>query len=425
MSRLPIAIIGGGLTGLTCALRLAEQGEAVHLFEAAPELGGRTKSFYERQIGDWVDNGPHLLIGAYQTTQKLLEDVDAADHVTWQRSLQLPLWDQHRGFFSLTPPSWLPLPLALLIAIAQMPGHGLPSIMGMMRIAKGMKKPVASNVAAWLAAMGIPPALKRDMLEPLCLGAMNTPMDRADSHSFARVLEEAFASHASARLGWFNRPLSQALIQPIEKRLEALGVAIHRSTPVRSIEREQEQCKLFDSNAALGSYARTVVALPAYARNRLLDIDEKVSTEAITNVHLWFEEHVELPAHLLGCIGTYSQWFFDVSAQTGEDKLSHLCAVISADAPADRSETLRKVLEELESVMQRPLPKLLHSRIVCEQRATVLTAAQNSRRSGGTLFDASESPRPGDLPATIEAAVLRGEEAAQALCLQPLSQVIH
>lgn len=420
MTGLPIAIIGGGLTGLTCALRLAEQGKEVHLFEAAPELGGRTKSFFDKQINGWVDNGPHLLIGAYEATQRLLSDVGAADRVTWQPSLQLPLWDKNRGGFSLAPKPWLPFPLALLISLAQMPGHGLESIKSMLRIAGEMKKPSAVDVASWLTGMGIAPRLQTDMIEPLCLGAMNAAMDRADSETFARVLREAFASHKSARLGWFNRPLSKALVEPLEQALEKHGVSIFKSTTIRGIEQHGDHC-LLQGAAEPVIYAKAVIALPAYARNRLLGISDQVQSEAITNVHLWFKKAVSLPRPLIGTLGTYSQWFFDVSAQTGEDGYSHICAVISTESPDDRNLTMQRVLDELGNMLNTELPDPFHSKIICEQRATVLANNANQHFSAGTLLDASEAPRSGELPATIESAVLRGEEAAKSLCFQAFS----
>ncbi|MDX8406932.1 MAG: FAD-dependent oxidoreductase, partial [Mariprofundaceae bacterium] len=79
-----IAIIGGGVAGLTAAIRLAEQGRSVHLFEAAPEPGGRTRSFIDKVTGQCCDNGPHLMIGAYHATRRLLHDCGAGNNVHWQ-----------------------------------------------------------------------------------------------------------------------------------------------------------------------------------------------------------------------------------------------------------------------------------------------------------------------------------------------------
>ncbi|MFQ5519243.1 MAG: FAD-dependent oxidoreductase [Mariprofundus sp.] len=425
MTDKPIAIIGGGLSGLTCALRLSEHGKEVHLYESAPSLGGRTRSFYDSNVNQWVDNGPHLLIGAYQATGQLLQDIGASGNVTWQDSLHLPLWDARRGRFVLQPKPWLPFPAALLLSLLHLPGHHMQSVRAMLRIARAMRAPTDETVADWLSRLQIPTQLQRDLIEPLCLGTMNEAMTGANSKSFVRVLSEAFASHRAARLGWFNQPMSQALINPLAEQIQQLGASILTATGIRKIEQQDGQYRLYTNRGDSGPYSAVVVALPAHARNRLLEIEAHVETGAITNVHLWFEAGIRLPEPLIGGIGTYSQWFFDVSTQTGEKDLSHICAVISAESPTDRSDTLQSVRDELAQLLQVKLPDPVHSKIVCEQRATVLTKAVNKSFADGMLIDASEAPQPGDLPATIEAAVIRGEEAAKVLCLQRSRDVIH
>jgi oxygen-dependent protoporphyrinogen oxidase len=56
---LPIAIIGGGITGLTAAHRLVRQGKTVRIFEASSRLGGSIRS---ERAGDWlIEAGPNSL----------------------------------------------------------------------------------------------------------------------------------------------------------------------------------------------------------------------------------------------------------------------------------------------------------------------------------------------------------------------------
>lgn len=411
-----VAVIGGGIAGLTCAIRLAERGREVRLIEAAPALGGRTRSHFDARVNEWVDNGPHLMIGAYETTQRLLEECGAAANVTWQPSLHLPLFDELRGHFTLAPKPCLPFPLALLLSIARMPGHGLASIQGMLRIAAAMKRPAQGHVADWIDGIGVPEVLVRDMLEPLCLGTMNEAMAHADAASFAHVLARAFENHRSARLGWFNKPLSEALVTPLQRHLEKLGGIVRTSTAVRAIENGDDRCTLHYGEGRAESYSHAVIALPAHARNRLLGIGDRVETSPITNIHLWFDEKVALPQPLVGAIGTTSQWFFDVSAQMDESGgHSHLCAVISAEAPDQRTRLLTTVLDELRTLLGGALPAPVHHKIVCEKRATVVVRDRHQNRSDGCMIDAGEAPEPGQLPATIEVAAIRGEMAANLL----------
>lgn len=410
-----IAIIGGGLTGLTCAIRAAENGHKVTLFEAAPQLGGRTRSFFDAKVDEWVDNGPHLMIGAYTRTQALLEAAGAAHNIHWQPNLHLPLWDSERGHFSLTPKRWLPFTIALLMEVCKAPGHGLSSLTAMLRMAAPPPAGIAT-VKAWFDHCRVPPRLYADLLEPLCLGTMNESPESADATSFALVLKEAFASHHSARLGWFSAPLSQALIEPLQRYTERLGVTIRTHRRTDAIEAVNEGVRL-TLKGEQHCFEKAVLAVPAYIRNRLLGIDAPVATEAISNIHLWFSKPLDLPERLIGGIGTYGQWFFDVSRQTGRtDAPYHYCAVVSADHSGyGQSAMVEAICSELAAVSGQSLPEPVHHRIVCEKRATVLVQNETTPMHGKGIIDACEHPFSGELPATIETAVRRGETAADLL----------
>jgi len=404
-----IAIIGGGLCGLTCAIRLAEHDVHVDLFEAAPALGGRTRSFFDTCVQQWVDNGPHLLVGAYHRTQCLLRESGADQHIHWQPSLELPLWDAKRRHFRLAPNRYLPIALAMPWACLRLPGHHMDSATALLRLAVANHKPVdkRSTVHDWLQQINVPQTLVRDLLEPLCLAAMNEAPESANARSFSRVLREAFNRHTSARLGWFTQPLSKALVEPLVQLAQSRGVRIHAATCVRKL----------DTYAA--AYEAVVIALPARTRNRLLNISEETETRCITNIHLWLTDAEALPEPIIGGIGTTGQWFFDVSQQMPEQIISshrHICAVISADQrDAPRQQRIADVCRDLQKIMGRKTPfRPEHVRVVREFHATTQVRARESNiRLSEYIIDASEAPLPGDFPATIEAAVIRGEQAAK------------
>ncbi len=421
-----VVIVGGGLCGLVCALRLAEAGLAPTLLEAAPEPGGRTRSFLDAATGQWTDNGPHLLIGAYHRTRALLEETGASD-VRWQNTLILPLWDETRGRFRFAPPAWLPLAAGMMWQAGLLPGHGVASAAAIARLGLAIRRrlPAHASVREWLASLDVPAPLANDLLAPICLGAMNEPPHTANAASFARVLREAFAGHDSARLGWFTRPLSQALIAPLARRAKRLGATIQTRARVRRLS------DITDADIV-------VLALPAHARNRLLGLDAPADTRAIANLHLWFRDLPPLPAPPAApFIGVRGRWLFDISEQMHDSDspreaggLRHLCLVDSADgAPSSlpaRVEEARLLLAALynssyDSILgRRAFPRPVHARLVREARATVQVRPHPQPPLPAHVVDASEAPRPGELPATIELAVRRGEEAAKA-CLERLS----
>jgi hydroxysqualene dehydroxylase len=414
-----VAVIGGGLAGLSCALHLAEHGVEAELFEAAPRLGGRTSSFHDQVVDAWVDNGPHLLIGAYRHARDFFARHGVTD-LAWQPHLCLPLWDAERGHFSLQAGRGMPLELALAWAASRLPGHGVGTMLAMTRLASGMRRHITDDVSVtgWLQSLRIPMPLQRDLLQPLCLGAMNEPPDCAPATSFAHVLREVFANHDSARLGWFTRPLTQGLVTPLELALDRRGVHTNLSCRIVGLRWADGHPELTLRSGETRRFGRVVLAMPAHARNRLLGMEDTgTDTRPITNVHLWFDEDLRLPQPLVGGIGTLAHWFFDIDQQMpGSEKhrFRHFCAVISADAPAPSQDWTMPLCDELSRMLGRPAPlRPRHVRRVHEQRATTLVRATGARPAlPPAILDAGEHPQPGDLPATVETAVMRGRSAA-------------
>ena len=76
-----IAIIGSGFLGLTLALRLAETGAKVTVFESAPEIGGLASAW---QIGDVVwDKHYHVTLLSDSYTRKIVEEIGLGDEFNW------------------------------------------------------------------------------------------------------------------------------------------------------------------------------------------------------------------------------------------------------------------------------------------------------------------------------------------------------
>ena len=93
-----VAIIGGGLSGLAAAVDLSMQGAKVLLLEQSPKLGGRCYSYIDKTTGDIVDNGQHLLVGAYRHTLRYLDIIGTRQFLHAEKKLRLPLHHPEKGF---------------------------------------------------------------------------------------------------------------------------------------------------------------------------------------------------------------------------------------------------------------------------------------------------------------------------------------
>ncbi len=107
------SIIGAGFAGLSAAVRLARRGARVIVLEARSRLGGRATAFHDRDTGELVDNGQHVLLGCYTATFEFLREIGAEQNVSRQPQLRATMIDADGVVSRLECPR-LPSPLHLL-----------------------------------------------------------------------------------------------------------------------------------------------------------------------------------------------------------------------------------------------------------------------------------------------------------------------
>src|SRR6266496_4958490 len=92
--RVDAVVIGAGFAGLSAAVRLTRRGARVLVLEARTRLGGRATALADRETGELVDNGQHVLMGCYTDTFEFLREIGALDNVTLQRQLAVTMIDK-------------------------------------------------------------------------------------------------------------------------------------------------------------------------------------------------------------------------------------------------------------------------------------------------------------------------------------------
>ena len=231
-----VAVIGGGWAGLAAAVEATRRGHSVTLFEMAPQLGGRARSVVAN--GLVLDNGQHILIGAYSATLALMRTVGAAPEAMCLRS---PLRLVYPDGSGLLLAAGSPLP-RFIVAVLGMTAWRWRDrwalLFAAMRWGVGNFRCDPRLTVAQLTRR-LPPAVRRDLIDPLCVAALNTPAAAASASVFLRVLNDAlFSGPGSADLLLPREDLSQLLPTPAARWLQQAGAAIRLTQRVLAITRE-------------------------------------------------------------------------------------------------------------------------------------------------------------------------------------------
>jgi squalene-associated FAD-dependent desaturase len=437
-------VIGAGFSGLSAAVRLARHGARVLVLEARSRLGGRATAFNDRETGELVDNGQHVLLRCYQETLAFLEHVGARDNVSFQSTLGVTMVDRQGARSRLDLPA-LPPPLHLISGVFDWPALSWKdrlSVLRMrtpLRLAQRALQPGTHAIAAspgetvenWLIRNGQTARLREMLWEPLALAALNQPPSLAAAPAFARVLAEMFGPDPkAAAIGIPTKPLDAMYAEPARAFLERHGGTVRTGAPAR-VRLNGDRLLHVESGADRFEVPVVVPAVPWFAFADVFDDGPHaiagVAAQArqmrscpIVTVNLWLDGPLfEEP--FVGLPGRDMQWVFDKRQAFGASA-SHLSLVSSgAEGVAQRTNDalIAGAHEELLNAFPRARTvKLLRATVVREPRATFSLAPGQPRRPDTVtpvrgLFLAGDWIETG-LPATIESAVRSGHRAADA-----------
>ncbi len=403
-------MVGAGYAGLACAVELADAGATVEVFEASRTLGGRARAV--ELDGMTVDNGAHILVGAYRETLRLMQKV-GADSTALRREL---LHLEFPGHVKVAAPN-LPAPLHLGWALLAAQGLSFKEKLAAIRFMRaqqqrGFRLPADMSAADLCAAHRQPERVRRFLWEPLCLAALNTPVASASAQVFLNVLRDSLAAdRAASDLLLPATDFSSLFPEPAAGFIAARGGKLHRSTRIASL----------DALERFDNFDHTVIAVAPYHLAALLpEIAERYpfDWQPIATCYLAYPGAALLPFPMIGLDNGHAQWVFDRGALCGQPGL--LAAVISGAGPWQALDH-EALATSIHAQIAALLPGLRPPRktwVIEEKRATFACTPGLARPPTATarpnVWLAGDYVA-GDYPATIEGAVRSGVAAARAV----------
>lgn len=434
MSGPEVIVVGGGLAGLSCAMRLSNEGARVLVLETRKRLGGRATSFTDPRTGETLDNCQHVAMGCCANYLDFCGRLGVADKLAWTDTLHFV---EAGGRESVIAPGGLPAPL-----------HTAASFLRASFLTFDEKRAVARAILAalradraawrdrtfadWLRHNAQPRGAIEKFWSPVVVSACNLDVERVAASSALHVFQEGFLVNAHAsRVALAGVPLVE-LYDPAERAIAESGGEVRLGASVVCVDERRVHLAGGDTLEA----DRVVLAVPVErvgslvseslgARDPRIAPLSSVGHSPILGVHLALDREVMAQPHAV-LVSRGTQWLFNKGRDAAGGQRLH--AVVSAAESwmhLDEAAIVERVMGDVRACFPYAGDaSVVRARAVKEKRATFAATPEFERVRPSQSHESTALVLAGDYtdtgwPATMEGAVRSGNLAAAAILGKP------
>lgn len=409
MSNGRVYVLGGGVAGLAAATALAEKGQDVTLIEAAPQAGGRCRSFFDKQLQTYIDNGNHLVLSGNTHAMRYLARIDALNTVEvlpacffYEEITTGEAWSIDMGTRRY--------PLHLLCPKYRIPGTRL---IDYWRSRKILSAKASDTIVGVLKPSG---ALYEKFWASFAVSVLNTAPDEASAALLAPVVRETLGKGSAAcRPILAKRGLGFSFVDPAIEYLKECGADIQLGNRCRHIEVVNNEVLSLDIDGekiSLEDRDIVISALPpSNAKDLLPMLTVPNEYRSIMNAHFRIGSNT-YETLITGILGGFAEWLF---VRDGIASVTISAADNIVDETSDK--LAHRIWQDIAPILNLKPDQLPTHRIIKEKRATIAQTPEmvslrpKSATNIRNLLLAGDWTDTG-LPATIEGAIQSGHEGA-------------
>jgi squalene-associated FAD-dependent desaturase len=435
-----VAVVGGGLAGISAAIQCLDAGADVTLLESRPALGGLTTSFKRGSLD--VDNGQHVFLRCCTAYRRLLTRLGVERDVMLQDRLDVGVLMPGDDRTTRLRRTGLPAPLHLAGSLLRYsplsPADRLRAVRGTLALRRlDLSDPRLDDTSfgEWLRAHGQNRSTIDALWDLFGIATHNAHADQASLAMATMVFQTGLFTEADAGdIGWSLVPLLRLHGESAHRALSTGGASVRTKAKVERIEARGNGWLVAERDGPSHEVDLVVLAVPPAQAEALLPAgsvsmtagwSKQLGTSPIVNVHAVYDRRV-METPFVASVGTPAQWVFDRTGQSGLEHGQYLAVSISA-ADDLIDVTTAKVRERVLPALEQLFPatrqaQLLDFFVTRERTATFLAAPGTARlrpgpRTGHEGLVLAGAWTDTGWPATMESAVRSGEAAAAALRL--------
>lgn len=370
-----VIIIGGGVAGVNAAYRLQESGRQVTLVESGSKIGGRINSRIDEKTGDSIDNGQHLLVGAYTEFISLLKILGTFKDLFIQDDLLIKYFSKDEEFELA---SSGPGDIGMLVGLMRLKYVSLRSklnaILFILRVKSGSIRSQGKTCLELLKENSQGDDLIKILWEPLILATINTSIQEADAFIFTEVMRLSFFGKSDHGKLIFPKVGLHELLDPFYDKFAKMGGELKLNSTMKSFSKQKDHWFVELSKGESIQCKVLYLAIPA-SRIKYHSVPE-FEYSPIISVYLWYDKNF-MKEKIAAMIDSKTQWVFnkrELGFHDGENEFpGYITCTISAadDILKMSSEEIANICDQEIKEFMKVDAKLLHFKVIKEKYATL------------------------------------------------------